>query len=77
MRTADEERKAQADLLYERYGKPLGAAHDGQYVAISPTGGTVLAPSVLEVVQKALEAFGPGSFVFKVGDRAVWRLSAR
>jgi len=69
----DQQRKLQASARYERYGKPLEVAHRGQYVAISPSGETVLAPSVLEVVEKASEAFGPGSFVFKLGAKAVWR----
>ncbi len=73
MTATDQERKLQAHALYERYGRPLELAHQGQYVAISPSGETVLAPSVLEVVEKASEAFGPGSFVFKLGAKAVWR----
>lgn len=69
----DQERKVQADTLYERYGKPLEAHHAGQYVAISPRGETVFAPTVLEVTEEALHAFGPGSFIFKVGEKIVWR----
>jgi hypothetical protein len=73
MATANEELKLQADSLYERYGKPLEKTHRGQYVAISADGETVLAPTVLEVAEKALDSFGPGSFVFKVGEKTVWR----
>lgn len=75
MMGADQERKRQADALYERHGKPLEAQHQGEYVAISPDGRTILGPSVLEVLQRAKGTFGPGNFIFKVGARAVgkWR----
>jgi hypothetical protein len=73
MAAANDDHKLQADSLYERYGKPLEKSYRGQYVTISADGQTVLAPSVLEVAEKALETLGPGSFVFKVGEKAVWR----
>jgi hypothetical protein len=71
----DPERKRQADALYERHGKPFEAAHNGEYVAISPDGRTILGSSVREVLLRAKEAFGPGNFVFKIGAKAVgkWR----
>ena len=61
--------------LYELYGKPFEAQHWGAYVAITPDGRTVLAPTLLEVMEQAVAAFGPGSHVFKVGERVVgkWR----
>lgn len=42
---------------------------------ISAAGKTLLGSTVLEVMQQAKAAFGPGTFIFKVGDRAVgtWR----
>lgn len=65
----------EAERLYEQYGKPLEPQHTGQYVAISTDGKTLLGSTVLEVMQQAKAAFGPGSFIFKVGDRSVgkWR----
>ena len=69
MAAANDDHKLQADSLYERHGKPLEKSHRGQYVAISAEGQTVLAPTVLEVAEKALEILGPGSFVFKVGEK--------
>ena len=65
----------EADRLYEQYGKPLEAEHWGEYVAIARDGRVVLAPTLLEVMQQASAAFGPGSDVFKIGERAVgkWR----
>ncbi len=65
----------QAESLYEQYGKPLEKTHRGKYVAIFPDGRLVLGLSRLETLEQALAKFGPGSFVFKVGDRVVgkWR----
>lgn len=69
----DQRRIAEADRLYDRYGKPLEADHTGRYVAIWPDGRTIIGPTVLDVMRQALAAFGPGSYVFKVGERAVGR----
>jgi hypothetical protein len=65
--------KADADRLYEQYGRPLEQQHRGEYVAISPAGKTILGRSRLETAKLAKEQFGPGSFLFKVGPRAVGR----
>lgn len=82
MATADQTGKAEAnallresDDLYERYGTPLEAEHWGEYVAITRDGRTLLGPSVLAVLTEAEAAFGPGNFIFKVGERSVgtWR----
>ncbi len=64
-----------ADNLYEQYGKPLEEKHTGQYVAISTDGKTVVAQSLLGVMQRAKEQLGPGNYVFKIGERTVgkWR----
>ncbi len=61
--------------LYDRFGKPLEAGHYGEYLAVSPDGRTVLGRTLLEVAQKAHTAFGPGNFLFKIGEKAVgkWR----
>ena len=75
MTAIDEERRVQADALYERYGKPLEQEHRGEYIAISPDGRTLLGSSVIDVLRNAKATFGPGNFVFKVGPKAVgkWR----
>lgn len=75
MAVTDEHRTREAEALYDQFGKPLEEQHTGQYVAITPEGKTLLGATVLEVMQQARAAFGPGSFVFKVGARAVgkWR----
>ena len=69
------QRQAEADHLYEKYGKPLEADNWGEYVAISPEGKTVLASSLLEVLRAAKAALGLGNYVFRVGERGAggWR----
>ena len=61
--------------LYQRYGKPLEAHHKGEYLAVSPKGDTLLGATLREVAQEATDKFGPGNFVYKVGEAAVgkWR----
>jgi hypothetical protein len=66
-----QEQLAISDALYERYGKPLEDEHRGEYLAVSRQGRTLLAPTLLEVVERAAETFGPESFIYKVGDKAV------
>ena len=61
----------QSDILYDRYGKPLEQSHWGEYVAIFPDGRSVLGSDLNEVSVQALDQFGQGSFVFKVGEIAV------
>lgn len=61
----------EAERLYEQYGKPLEAQHLGQYVAITHDGRTILGPTVLDVMQRATATFGPGSFIYKVGERSI------
>ena len=64
----------QAEDLYERYGKPLEAEHYGEYVAISPQGGVVHAPTLQEVLDMSLEQLGKGSYVFRLSaDRSAMR----
>ena len=65
----------QADSLYKQYGRPLEQEHWGEYVAIFPDGRTLVGPDLLVVSDQALDEFGKGSFVFKVGVKAVgkWR----
>ena len=61
----------QYDELYEQYGRPFEAEHAGQYLAISRTGETLLGASLREVAQSATRQFGPGNFIYKVGENAV------
>jgi hypothetical protein len=50
---------AQADALYEQYGKPFEKTHRGKFIAISADGRTVLADSVVEVMDKASRFLDP------------------
>jgi hypothetical protein len=61
----------QADTLYEQYAKPLEKTRWGKFIAVSPTGQTILGDSLLELMEQAKAKLGPGNFIFKIGDRAV------
>jgi hypothetical protein len=69
----DEQLLALADRLYEEYVRPLEGAHWGAFVAVTEDGRTVLGSDLLEVCERARALYGPGSFAFKVGERAVGR----
>ena len=66
-----EDRQKTARVLYEQFGKPLEATHTGEYVVISGSGKTMVGKSLTEVLSNAIEAFGKGNFVFKIGSRTV------
>jgi hypothetical protein len=61
------------DELYDQYGVPLEDKHRDEYLAVSPGGQTIVGPTMLDVAQEAKARFGPGSFLFKIGERAVGR----
>ena len=65
----------ESERLYSQYGQHLEQDHWDEYVAIFPDGRTVLGTNLTEVSCRALDQFGRGSFVFKVGEKAVgkWR----
>ena len=69
------DRTQQAERLYERFGKPLESAHSGEFVAIAPDGRTVLGASLVEAIERGTLTFGPGSYVFRIGEgvAATWR----
>ncbi len=75
MNEADQRQADDGLRLYELYGKPFEAQHWGEYVAITPDGRTILAPTLLEAVQQAASLLGSDNHVFKVGERTVgkWR----
>lgn len=52
--------------LYEQYGQGLEAEHAGEYVAIFPEGTTVVGPQLLDVLARARQTAGVGSFIFRV-----------
>lgn len=61
------------DDLYKKYGKPLEDKHWGEYIAISKAGKTVLGNDLIKVMKKSLADFGPGNYVFRVGEKAVYK----
>ena len=65
----------ESERLYSQYGQHLEQNHWGEYVAISPNGKTIVGADLMDVSGRALDQFGQGSFVFKVGEKAVgkWR----
>jgi hypothetical protein len=71
MATENQDQTQEADLVYERYGKPLEQEHRGEFLAVSRDGRTLLAPTLLDAVDRASETFGPGNFVYKIGDKIV------
>lgn len=73
MNEADRRQTDEGLRLYELYGKPFEAQHWGEYVAITPDGRTILAPTLLEAVQQAASVLGSDNHVFKVGERTVGR----
>ncbi len=62
------------DALYELHGKPLEREHKGEFLVVSESGETLLAPTLAEATARAETRFGRGNFVYKVGERAVGRL---
>lgn len=61
------------DDLYEKYGKPLEDRHWGEYIAISKAGKFVLSSNLKDVFINALKVLGPGGFIFKIGEKAVYK----
>ena len=64
MTAEDLRRKQEAERLYEKYGKPLEAEHQGQYLAISPEGQTLLGPTLLEVLKQARRRLKKPGFIW-------------
>lgn len=54
-------KQARDDYLYERYGKPLRAAHEGKWIAISTDGEVIIRDTAGEVLQASRDRFGPGN----------------
>lgn len=74
MAVRDQNRKIkEASNLYKRYGKPLERKHSGEFLAVSLRGKTILGPTVLDVLKRATDSFGPGNFIFRVGQKTIGR----
>lgn len=67
------QKQQQADQLYKQYGQSLEHDHLGEYLAISPGGQTIIGSDLMEVLKKAKRDIGPGTFIFKVGEKAVYK----
>lgn len=68
-------KKHDADRLYAQFVKPLEQTHQGHFATVSPAGETILAPTLLEAIQKADERFGDTPTVtFKVGAKVVGKI---
>ena len=69
---------AEADKLYEGYGKTLERDHHGEYAAISKDGRVVVGKDDNEVVARAIRELGSGSFVlYRVGYEYVYKIRRR
>jgi hypothetical protein len=64
----------EANAVYEQYGKPLEAEHDGKFLAVSPDGRTLVGLTLLDVAQRARAEFGAGNFLFRIGTRSVGKI---
>ena len=73
----ENESKEVGDRLYEQFARPLEQDHYGEFIAITRDGRTLLGPTLRDVMVRAKEAFGPGVFIYKIGPKAVGRMSSR
>jgi hypothetical protein len=73
MLATDRRQREVADLLYDRYARPLEAEYRGKFVAVTERGETIVGDTVLDVAKRAVAAFGPGAFIFKIGEQSVGR----
>lgn len=72
MTKINQNNKKTADMLYQKHGKPLEGKHQGEYVAISKDGKIVISQTVSDVLKKS-QLFNLDSFIFKIGEKAVWK----
>lgn len=57
-----------ADSLYTRYGKPFEQEQHGEYAAITSDGRVIVGKDDLEVVDRAIQEFGRGTFIlYRIG----------
>jgi len=67
----NEKKPSNADLLYEKYGKPLEKEHWGELVAIDPDGRIILGTDLGKLTWAAAENLGDEHYIFRVGEIAV------
>jgi len=73
----EDESKDVGDRLYEQFAQPLEQDHYGEFIAITRDGRTLLGPTLIDVALRAKDTFGERTFLFKIGPKAVWRMSTR
>lgn len=73
MGVTERDRVAEGDRLYERYARHLEGEHWGEYVAVARDGRIVVGETAVAVAQEAIDRFGGGSFLFRIGDRVMGR----
>ena len=75
MQKSKSELVAESERLYEHFGKPLERDHWGEYAAVFPDGRSLIGVNLEDVSNRALDQFGRGSFVFRIGEKAIgkWR----
>ena len=67
-----EQKLAEERRLYNLYAKHLEPEHNGEFVAISLDGETILGKREGKVLKRAVETFGRGKFALaRVGQEAV------
>jgi hypothetical protein len=74
MKTAGDEMDRAYDDVYERHAKQLEVDHWGEFVAMTRDGRFEIGTDMDEVAHRALRSFGPGLFLYKIGERAVGRI---
>ena len=74
MSLVSKEQQELGDRLYDVCAKPLEADHYGEYIAIAPDGRFVLGATDVDTIVRAIIEFGPGVFLFKIGERVMGRL---
>ena len=61
-------KRKEKGAVYEQYGKPLEKQHNGEYLAVSLEGETILGEQAGEVLHKAVASFGSRNFsLIRVG----------
>ena len=65
----------QADRLYAQYVQPLEQEHRGEFAIVAQDGRILLGNDLLTLTDQAVAELGPGSFTFKIGEKALgkWR----
>lgn len=58
----------EAERIYDTYVRPIEHEHDGEYALVTPDGRVFFAPSMLQLVDVAMEQPSEKNLLFKVKD---------